>query len=309
MKNTKFIKARCAKTKQAFGIEVKQFGSEWKAVDFVKLTDEQDSKLESQVDVTSLVTAESIQPCAVCGSRTIGKCKCPASHRQNCQKTDPYNYQCIFCKNLSLDYSEASEAREGEKIILSQGQVITLSRRGVEISNLLVGMGWKPSRTSHNMDLDASVVMIEKNGHIKELIYYGRLSDASNSIKHHGDNLTGSVKYGEESDDEQISVDLSKVPSSVQCLAFIVNIYECNSRRQKLGDVEDMHIRLIENRSGKVLAKYTTFAQDQSSTGVIIGAAYRSRGKWAFKAMGDCYKVDNYSSLADISARECKNLL
>ena len=309
MKNTKFIKARCSKTKQAFGIEVKQFGSEWKAVDFVKLTDEQDAKLESQVDVSSLVTAESIQACAVCGSRIIGKCKCPTIHKQNCQKSDSYDYQCIFCKNLSLDYSEATEAREGEKITLSQGQVITLSRRGVEISKLLVGMGWKPSRTSDNMDLDASVVMIEKNGHINELIYYGHLDDASNSIKHHGDNLTGSEKYGEETDDEQISIDLSKVPTNVQCLAFIVNIYQCESRKQKLGDVEDMHIRLIENRSGKVLAKYTTFAQDKSSTGLIIGAAYRSHGKWAFEAMGDCYKVKDYSSLADISTRECKNLL
>lgn len=309
MKNTKFVKARCNKTKQAFGIEVKQFGLEWKAVDFVKLTDEQDSKLESQVDVTTLVTAETIQPCSICGSRTIGNCKCLVSNLQNCKKSDSYNYQCIFCKNLSLDYSEASEAREGEKITLSQGQVITLSRRGVEISELLVGMGWKPSRTSDNMDLDASVVMIEKNGHIKEVIYYRNLHDASNSIIHHGDNITGSEKYDEEFDDEQISIDLSKVPLSVQCLAFIVNIFQCESRRQKLGDVEDLHIRLIENRSSKVLAKYTTFAQDKFSTGLIIGAVYRSHRKWAFKAMGDCYKVKDYASLADISTRECKNLL
>lgn len=309
MKNTKFVKARCSKTGEAFGIEVKQFASKWKAVDFVQLTSEQDAKVESQIEIDSLETADSIQACAVCNSRTVGGCACPAKERRDCQKGGPYYYQCIFCNNLKFDYSEVSEAREGEQVTLSQGQVITLTKRGVKISKLLVGMGWKPSKTSDNMDLDASVVMIETNGDIHDTVYFGNLTDSAKSIKHFGDNVTGSDKVNSEQDDENISIDLSQVPLSVKCLAFIVNIYECGSRNQSLGDVEGMHIRLIEDTTKKVLAKYSTFAENGSATGLIIGAAYRSQNKWNFKAMGDCYKVGSWQELADISSRKCKELL
>ncbi len=311
VKDTKFVKARCQKTNEAFGIEVKKFGSKWKAVDFVKLTREQDAKLESQVDVDRLEAADSIQACSGCGSRKIGGCGCAARDSQSCRAGAPYAYQCIFCNKLTLDFSDAAEAREGEQITLSQGQVITLTKRGVEISRLMVGMGWNPSETSHNMDLDSSVVMIKGNAEILETVYFGNLSDKSGGIKHYGDNLVGSEKYGNdrEKDDENISIDLSRVPQSVKCLAFIVNIYDCVSRRQTLADARNLHIRLIEDSSKKVLAKYSTLAQNQSATGLIIGAAYRTHGKWSFKAMGDCFVVDGWRELAAISKDRCRDLL
>lgn len=89
-------------------------------------------------------------------------------------------------------------------------------------------MGWQPSRTSQNMDLDSSVAMITEEGGLDFLVYYGRLHDKARSVEHHGDHL-----YGTESaeDDETISIDLSKVPARVKCLAFIVNIYKSGQAR------------------------------------------------------------------------------
>lgn len=309
MKNTKFVKARCGKTNSAFAIEVKQFGDTWKAVDFVKLTPEQDAKFESQIDVESLTTADSIQACSACGQRKVGGCGCAKRTYRSCSPTDPYRFQCIYCNELHLDFDAADGAREGEQITLSQGQTITLTHRGASISKLLVGMGWKPSRTSHSMDLDASVVMITDNWAIHDTIYFGRLRDDIGSIIHYGDNLTGSVKINGESDDENISIDLTRVPQNVKCLTFIVNIYNAYDRHQVLSEVDGMHIRLIEETSKKVLAKYSTLAQDRSSTGLIIGAAYRSNGKWNFAAMGDCFRVSNLHDLARISCDLCKKLI
>lgn len=51
--------------------------------------------------------------------------------------------------------------------------------------------------------------------------------DISESVVHMGDNLTGEG----EGDDEQILVDLTKVPANVERIAFTVTIYEAEERR------------------------------------------------------------------------------
>ena len=59
------------------------------------------------------------------------------------------------------------------------------------------------------MDLDASCVMFDEAGRAIDTIYYGQLYSKDGSIVHTGDNLTGAG----EGDDEQIIVDLDRVPA------------------------------------------------------------------------------------------------
>lgn len=312
MKNTKIVKARCEKTGAAFGLEVKQFGSAWKVVDFVRLTDQQNAKLESQVDVgTAISVADNLLDCEYCGSRQVGGCTCPTHQNRRCRKDEPYRYQCIFCRELKLDYSASTEAREGEQITLAQGQVITLTRRGVSINKLLVGMGWKPSTSGDNMDLDSSVFLVDRNNIVKETVYFGNKDDEARSIHHHGDNLFGSEKSGNDRDrdDENISVDLSMVPGNIKALVFVVNIYHCDSRRQTLGDVRDIHIRLTESTSGQVLAKYNTFSSNRRATAMVIGVAYRTGSAWSFKALGECNNASSVQDLEPVAQELCRSRL
>ncbi len=64
---------------------------------------------------------------------------------------------------------------------------------------------------------------------------------------HQGDNLTG-IGDG---DDEQIKVDLSKVPDSVTKIAFTVTIYEAEQRRQNFGQVNNAFIRIYNEETGE----------------------------------------------------------
>lgn len=50
--------------------------------------------------------------------------------------------------------------------------------------------------------------------------FYGNLKHVSESVIHMGDNLTGEG----EGDDEQIMIDLSKVPANIERIAFTVTI-------------------------------------------------------------------------------------
>ena len=58
---------------------------------------------------------------------------------------------------------------------------------------------------------------------IENVIYFGHLKSNCGSVTHTGDNRTGDG----DGDDEQILVDLSKVPADIDKLVFVVNIYDC----------------------------------------------------------------------------------
>lgn len=56
----------------------------------------------------------------------------------------------------------------------------------------------------------------------EDFVFFGNLKHPSESVQHMGDNLTGAG----EGDDEQIKIDLSKVPENITKIAFTVTIYE-----------------------------------------------------------------------------------
>lgn len=102
-------------------------------------------------------------------------------------------------------------------INLTKGQKVDLTKGTPGLTKLMVGLGWDVNAfdSGYNFDLDASAFMVGSNGKCpteKEFIFYSNLEHPSESVKHMGDNLTGEG----EGDDEQIEVDLSKVPANIE---------------------------------------------------------------------------------------------
>ena len=62
----------------------------------------------------------------------------------------------------------------------------------------------------------------------RDFIFYGNLKHSTGAVEHMGDNLTGEG----DGDDEQIMVDLAKVPASIERIAFTCTIYDAENRRQ-----------------------------------------------------------------------------
>ena len=112
-------------------------------------------------------------------------------------------------------------------INLSKGQKVDLTKGNPGLKNIMVGLGWDVNAfdSGVDFDLDAAAFMLGADGKCptdKEFVFYGNLAHPSESVKHMGDNLTGEG----EGDDEQIQIDLSKVPANIERIAFTVTIYE-----------------------------------------------------------------------------------
>jgi tellurium resistance protein TerD len=101
-----------------------------------------------------------------------------------------------------------------------------------------------------------------------------------------GDNLTGAG----EGDDEQIMIDLSKIPSNVSRIAFTVTIYDSDKRRQNFGQVSNSYIRIVDEDTNQELIRYDLGEDFSIETAVVVGELYKHNGDWKFNAIGSGFQ-------------------
>lgn len=177
-------------------------------------------------------------------------------------------------------------------INLQKGQKISLSKEaGGNLNKIVMGLGWDAKKSGgggllgglfsgggDSIDLDASCVMFDDNNKVVDTIYFGHLKSKDGSIVHTGDNRTGDG----EGDDEQIKVELDKVPASVKALVFTVNSYT----GQTFDSVDNAFCRLVDAKTNAEIARYTLSAQG-SHTAQIMAKVYRHGGEWKMHAIGE----------------------
>ena len=172
-------------------------------------------------------------------------------------------------------------------ISLKKGQKVDLTKTNPGLKNILIGLGWDTNKYDggKDFDLDSSVFLLGANGKVAsddDFVFYGNLKHKSGAVEHLGDNLTGAG----EGDDEQIKIDLSKVPAEVEKIDFTVTIYEAEERKQNFGQVENAFIRVMDATNNKELIRYDLGEDFSIETAVVIGELYRNKGEWKFNAIG-----------------------
>lgn len=172
-------------------------------------------------------------------------------------------------------------------ISLTKGQKVDLTKNNPGLKNVLVGLGWDINRfdSGSDFDLDASAFLVQENGKVsgdQDFIFYSNLEHPSGAVVHLGDNRTGAG----DGDDEQITVDLSKVPENVARIAFTVTIYDAESRRQNFGQVANAFIRLVNADTDEEIVRYDLGEDFSIETAMVVGELYRHNGEWKFNAIG-----------------------
>ena len=170
-------------------------------------------------------------------------------------------------------------------INLEKGQ-----RQAIDAPKFTVGLGWdsNSSATGEAFDLDASVFIVGANGKIlsdNHFVYYNNVKSPDESVIHTGDNLTGAG----DGDDEQITVDLSKISADAVEICFVVTIHQADTRRQNFGQIRNSFIRIIDS-SNTELVKYELDEDFSIETAVEFGRIYKRNNEWKFEAVGSGMK-------------------
>ncbi len=176
-------------------------------------------------------------------------------------------------------------------VCLQKGQKVSITKGNPGLQKLMVGLGWDVNQfdTGGDFDLDSAAFLLGDNGKTtrqEDFIFFGNLAHPSGAVQHMGDNLTGAG----EGDDEQIHIDLSKVPDTVSKIAFVATIYDADARRQNFGQVSNAFIRIVDEDKQEELLRYDLGEDFSIETAAVFGELYKNNGEWKFNAIGSGYQ-------------------
>lgn len=191
---------------------------------------------------------------------------------------------------------------------LKKGQKINLVKSdGRKLTKLMVGLGWdaveqpqgffsKLFNGKIDIDCDASVFLCQGGKFVDndDLVYFGNLEHHSHAVKHMGDNLTGEG----EGDDEEIFVDLNKLPNEYDKLIFVVNVYKGMEREQHFGMIKRAFIRVVDSETNEELCRFNLTEDYSGMLSMIAGEVYKRGDEWKFNAIGNGTKDINLTELS-----------
>jgi tellurium resistance protein TerD len=174
-------------------------------------------------------------------------------------------------------------------VSLVKGSNVSLSKVAPGLKRVRVGLGWDAnSYDGSDFDLDASMFLLSAIGKVrteKDFIFYGNLQSTDGTVKHSGDNLTGSA----EGDDETLFVQLDKLAADVDKVTVTVTIYDYEARKQNFGQVKNAYIHLVDDETGVEVLRYDLGEDFSTETAIVFGEFYRKDGEWKFRAVGQGY--------------------
>ena len=207
------------------------------------------------------------------------------------------------------------------------GQAVDLTKKVAGLRNLTVGLSWgntlssktkdgqpkgllarafdklsakieehTSSNAGSDMDIDSTVVMVDSNRRLVDTIYFGQKESRCRSVIHKGDALSSKSQYGEY-DNEEITIDLARIPTNVEKVIFLANIYQGYQRQQHFGQVKGAYIRVLQTEGRQELIHYDLADDYNGMRGIVVGELYRYNGEWKFRAIGQASKDDSLQNL------------
>jgi len=176
-------------------------------------------------------------------------------------------------------------------ISLTKGQKIDLTKTNPGLKKIVIGLGWDTNKYDggSDFDLDAAAFLLNKDSKAaneSDFIFYNNPKGRNESVIHTGDNKTGEG----EGDDEQIKIDLSKVPEDVEKIDITVTIHEADVRKQNFGQVSNAYIRVMNEETNEEILRFDLGEDFSIETAVVFGEVYKNNNEWKFNAIGKGYE-------------------
>jgi tellurium resistance protein TerZ len=204
-------------------------------------------------------------------------------------------------------------------INLIKGQKIDLKKTsGESLMSFCVGVNWGAivterksflgftKREVHDVDLDLSCILTDKNGKLLDYIYspdyntflqqnnlpLGKLKTLDGALIHSGDDRKGDLDGDDGLDNEIISVNLNKVNGLVDKIYFFLNIYLNQGQHFDFSHIPYAKIRMYEGTPKFVNTVFASYDIATSNVfagkgALILGKLYKRNDEWRFDAIGD----------------------
>lgn len=176
---------------------------------------------------------------------------------------------------------------------LNKGMTLDLTKAGD--TKFTFGLGWKAAPINgQDVDLDVSAFMLQGTSPMKlqameHAIFFNNPASADGSVR-----LSGDSRDGANGDiDEEIYVDVTKIPENVNAIAIYVNIFKPAITFSKVQEAK----AVVSNQDGKVLARFDMSSQLTDENSLLVGIIKRNGRAWDFIAKGEGYTVIDLNTI------------
>ena len=176
---------------------------------------------------------------------------------------------------------------------LNKGMTLDLTKAGD--TKFTIGLGWEAAPINgQEVDLDVSSFMLQGTGAMKlqameHAIYFNNMSSPCGSVR-----LSGDSKDGKDKEiDEEIYVDVTKIPDNINAVAIYVNIFKPQITFSKVQKAK----AVVSNQDGKVLARFDMSSQLTDENSLLVGVIKRNGRAWDFIAKGEGYLVQDLNTI------------
>ena len=176
---------------------------------------------------------------------------------------------------------------------LNKGMTLDLTKAGD--TKFTFGLGWKAAPINgQEVDLDVSAFMLQGTSPMKlqameHAIFFNNLSSTDGSVRLSGDSRDGKDKEI----DEEIYVDVTKIPENVNAIAVYINIFKPAITFSRVQEAK----AVVSNQDGKVLARFDMSSQLTDENSLLVGVIKRNGRAWDFIAKGEGYSVTDLNTI------------
>jgi stress response protein SCP2 len=167
----------------------------------------------------------------------------------------------------------AAELRKQQPVFqLGKGDAMPVP---IGLTKVRFGLGWDSC-----CDVDASCIGLTADGRHEFSVYFVS-RDWEGIVTHSGDNTSGAGS----GDDEQITVDLQRMPMRVASFFFTVNVFTSG---KNFTDVAGEYCRLVDMERETELLRFKSLDSAGPYNGVVLVALHRTPGlpqQWTFSAV------------------------
>jgi len=175
---------------------------------------------------------------------------------------------------------------------LKKGGTLQLKKESGQpaVTKIRLGLGWafKPGLET---DLDASVLFLGNNEKMwaeDSLVFYHKLMSDDGAVIHQGD-VRGEEAGGDDGDDEEITIDLTKVSPLTKSLLAVVTSYS-DHEPVFFGRVASAYVKIYDESKPNEKKELATFdlSEDMSNfTAMTMGRLDRVGDHWEFHAVNE----------------------
>jgi tellurium resistance protein TerD len=179
---------------------------------------------------------------------------------------------------------------------MKRGANVALSREIPNLRGLVVGAAWDAgAETALADNMVMATVLCGRDGRAlsdQHFVFFNQLSTPDLSVQE--------LQLLVGNDQEQVEIDLDRVPPAVDKIVFLVYVNEGPAQKRTLGQLRSCRVRVLNLDGNAELVRSEDLASGlREERALVLGEVYRHPEGWKFRVLGDGYAKGMAAVAAD----------